>query len=64
MKIIIEGKQGEGKSRLASHVAATLIDMGFSVDLYDGELTEGSVPAKSGPAINEKFARIFVRQTK
>lgn len=64
MKITIEGVQGEGKSRLASHVVAALVDMGFTVDLYDGELTEGSTPAKFGPAINGKFARIYVRQSK
>jgi nucleoside-triphosphatase THEP1 len=64
MKIIIEGKQGEGKSRLASHVAATLVTMGFTVHLYDHKAEILEDPVKSGPAINEKFARIYVRQTK
>jgi adenylylsulfate kinase-like enzyme len=63
MKIIIEGKQGEGKSRLASHVAAALMTMGFTVHLYDRESEGNGDPVRSGPAINKKFARIFVRQT-
>ena len=60
MKITIEGTQGEGKSRLASHVVAALVGMGFSVDLYDGELTTDP-PEHYGPAINHQRARIYTK---
>lgn len=61
MKIIIEGKQGEGKSRLASHVMAALAQMGFSMTLWDNDGTAD--PVMSGPLMNEKYAHIYVRNT-
>lgn len=64
MKIIIEGKQGEGKSRLTGHIIPYFTQQGRSVLVFDEFTSEPTLyettaqPAK-GPAVH-----IHERQSK
>jgi hypothetical protein len=62
MKIIIEGKQGEGKSRLAHKLATQFVCAGLVVDLFDGESSDP--PHRYGFCGPRVDVQIYVRQTK